>query len=340
VIVERGLAARAGSLLKEVIPDATAVAVITTETVREEHQRLFVSALGSSGFEVTELAVPGGDRPKDLDEARDLYVRLSESGLSRPLAAAAWGGASLCHLAGFVAATYEYGLPWVAFPTSLSGMLDPGLYARVGVEFGGARDRIGVTWPPVLIAADSGVLAGLPPRYLGEGLARAVIAAVVAGTEMFETLERQGPAVVRGGEAIDEIIFQYLELQAGYGGLEPPGSCLAPVFSAIKRYGFTPGETAAVGLVYEGLIAEVAGNVSTDFTVRVADLLRLFGLPIYLPSLKPEELAATFEVVHHTREGRVKLNVPHGFGDIREEYVSVKAILQILPQVHKLARSR
>jgi 3-dehydroquinate synthetase len=340
VIVERGLAARAGLLLKETVPDTVGVAVITTEAVRKEHERLFVSALGSSGFAVTELAVPGGERPKDLDDARNLYVRLGENVTAKPLAVAAWGGASLCHLAGFVAATYEYGLPWVVFPTSLSGMLDPGLYARVGVEFRGTRNVVGATWPPILIAADPGVLAGLPPQYLGEALARAVGTAAVAGEEMFELLERQGPSVVRGGEAIDEIVFNYLEIHAGHKGLRPPGSCLAPVFAAIKRYGFTPGEAAAIGLVYEGLIAEITGNVSTDFTVRVADLLRLFGLPIYLPSLRPEELASAFEIVHPTRDGRIALNVPHGFGDVREEYISVKAILQLLPQVHKLARSR
>jgi 3-dehydroquinate synthetase len=327
-------------LVKETVPDAVAAAVITTETVREEHQRLFVSALKSSGYAVTELAVPGGDRPKDLDEVRALYGRLSDSGLPRPLAAAAWGGAALCRFAGFVAATYEYGLPWAAFPTSLSGMLDPGLYAGAGVEFGGEQDVVGATWPPVLIAADPGILPGLPPRYFGEGLARAVGAAVVAGAEMFETLERQGPAVVRGGEALDEIIFRYLELHAGGRGPKPPGSCLAPVFAAIKRYGFTPGEAAAVGLVYEGLIAEVSGKVKTDFTVRISELLRLFGLPVYLPSLKPDEMAETFDEIHRSPDGRVLLNVPHDFGEIHAERVPAKSLLQILPQVHKLARNR
>ncbi|UCE27529.1 MAG: hypothetical protein JSW52_01890 [Candidatus Coatesbacteria bacterium] len=334
------MAARAGSILAEVIPDAAAVAVITTETVRHEHQRLFVSAFKSAGYGTAEMAVHGGDRSKDLGEARALYGRIIEAGLPRPLAVAAWGGASLCHLAGFVAATFEYGLPWVSFPTSLSGMLDPELYAQVGVEFNGEVGTVGASWPPVLIAADPGVLAGLPPRYLGEGLARAVGAAVVASAEMFETVERDGPAVVRGGEALDEIIFRYLELHAGGPGTKPPGSCLAPVFTSIKRYGFTPGEAAAVGLVYEGLIAEVASKTSTDFTVRVTDLLKLFGLPVYLPSLKPEEMAAIFAAVHATPDGRVVMNVPYDFGDIRSERVPVKSLLQILPQVHKLARSR
>ncbi len=327
-------------MLNEVIPNAAAVVVITTETVRQEHQKLFVSALKSAGYAIAELAIHGGDRPKDLDETRGLYERIENASLTRPLAVAAWGGASLCHLAGFVAATYEYGLPWVAFPTSLSGMLDPELYARVGVEFNGERGTVGANWPPVLIAADPGVLAGLPPRYLGEGLARAVGAAVVAGAEMFETIERDGPGVVRGGEALDEIVFRYLELHAGGPETKPPGSCLAPVFSSIKRYGFTPGEAAAVGLVYEGLIAEVTGKTSTDFTVRVADLLKLFGLPVYLPSLKPEEMVATFEIVHPAPDGRVIMNVPYDFGDIRSERVPAKSLLQILPQVHKLARSR
>lgn|GEM_PF-1805018 len=327
-------------MLAEVIPDASAVAVITTETVRQEHQRLFVSAFKSAGYAVAELSVHGGDRPKDLGEARGLYERIENAGLTRPLAVASWGGASLCHLAGFVAATYEYGLPWVAFPTSLSGMLDPGLYACVGVEFNGERGIVGANWPPALIAADPGVLAGLPPRYLGEGLARAVGTAVVASAEMFEAIERDVLGVVRGGEALDEIVFRYLELHAGGPGTKPPGSCLAPVFGSIKRYGFTPGEAAATGLVYEGLIAEVSGKASTDFTVRVAELLKLFGLPVYLPSLKPEEMTSAFETVHPTPDGRVTMNVPYDFGDIRPERVPAKSLLQILPQVHKLARSR
>ena len=289
---------------------------------------------------MVEFEIPGRDRPKNLEAVKGLYERLSESHLRRPTAVAACGGASLCHLAGFVAATYEHGVPWVAFPTSLSGMFDPETYTRVGVEFNGAWSAVGATWPPALMVADPVFLAGLPARHLGEGLARAVSAAVVAGADMFTLLEENAPAIVRGGEPLDDVIFRYLELHTGARRPEPPGACLARVFAAIKRYGFTRGEATAVGLAYEGLLAELSGKVSTDFTVRFTDVLRRFGLPVYLPSLRPEELAAAFKDIYPAPDGKVLMNVPYGLGDVRQEYVPVKALLRLVPQVHRLARSR
>ena len=84
------------------------------------------------------------------------------------------GGGAATDLAGFVAATYQRGVPWIAVPTSLVGMVDAGIGGKTGLDLPQAKNSVGAFHQPEWVVADPAVLDTLPLREWANGFAEVV----------------------------------------------------------------------------------------------------------------------------------------------------------------------
>ena len=146
-------------------------------------------------------------------------------------------------------------------------------------------------------------------------------------------------AVVEKGLAYKAAIIMEDERDLDQRHLLNLGHTFGHAFESSSRFALAHGEAVAIGLVYTALLAEMRGAFKTEDVIRVARLLWQFNLPTRLPSLPAERILAAMAADKKVEGEAVYMAVPHGIGAVVVEPVPLRALAQLLPQIHALARS-
>jgi len=184
VVIEPHALEHLGGSLRA-LTKAPRAALFVDPAVRETLAPLARASLEASGFELVEHVLPGGEASKNLDSVRALYDVLLARRLERGAPLIALGGGVSGDLAGFVAATYLRGVPFVQCPTTLLAMVDSSVGGKVGVNVPQGKNLIGAFHQPVAVIADTLALRTLPVRELRCGLAECIKHAVIRDPALF-----------------------------------------------------------------------------------------------------------------------------------------------------------
>src|SRR4051812_17502995 len=132
------------------------------------------------------VRLPPGEAAKTVAVARQAWTRLADLGLERGDVVVGLGGGAATDLAGFVAATYQRGVPWIAVPTTLLGMVDAAIGGKTGIDLPAAKNYVGAFHPDEWVVADPGVLDTLPLREWAAGFAEVIKTGLLAGGRTWE----------------------------------------------------------------------------------------------------------------------------------------------------------
>ena len=329
-----------GAFAKSRAAKATAAVVVTDPNVWHVADDV-VAALTLAGLRTWRVAVPPGEATKSLAHAATLYDRLAEVNADRNTLIVAVGGGVVGDLAGFVAATYNRGLPLFMVPTTLLAMVDSSVGGKVGINHPGGKNLIGAFHQPVGVWIDPAVLDSLPEREYLSGLGEVVKYGVILDAEFFAWLEANvTPILARDPAAVRHVVARSCRLKADVvetdereeTGLRAKlnyGHTFAHAFETVAGYGvWSHGEAVAAGMVCASRLAEKLGRISASVTERQVKLLAALGLPVAANVDWPADdliavmrrdkkaVAGTLRFVLPTRLGEVEL-VP----DVPEELV-------------------
>ena len=157
-----------------------------------------------AGWAVEHVLLPQGEAAKRLSVVEDAAGKLARLRVERREPLVAVGGGALGDAAGFLAATYLRGVPFVQVPTTLVAQLDSAIGGKTGVDLPEGKNLVGAFHQPFAILADVAVLASLDVRQRRAALAEAVKMAALGDERLFETLEREGTAIAAGDPAATE----------------------------------------------------------------------------------------------------------------------------------------
>ena len=161
-------------------------------------------SLAKDGWAVDKLLLPQGEDAKRLSVIEDAARGLAQLRVERREPLIAIGGGALGDAAGFLAATYLRGVPFVQVPTTLVAQLDSSIGGKTGVDLPEGKNLLGAFHQPVAILADVAVLASLDARQRRAALAEAVKMAALGDERLFGTLETEGAAIADGDSAAVE----------------------------------------------------------------------------------------------------------------------------------------
>ena len=178
------------------------VVVCSDENVASLYLDRVRASLADSGFAVSSVVFPAGERQKTLERVQEFYGVLYERRLHRRDTIVALGGGVVGDLAGFVAASYLRGVGLVQVPTTLLAQVDAAIGGKVGVDFRDGKNYVGTFYQPNLVIADLATLATLPERELRCGGAEVVKYALLAGGSLLTAVEH----CAAGGEPFDEAV--------------------------------------------------------------------------------------------------------------------------------------
>ncbi len=162
------------------------------------------AALRRDGLEVVRVLVPGGETAKRLRVVERAARELARARVERGEPLVAIGGGALGDVAGFVAATYLRGVPIVQVPTTVVAQIDSSIGGKTAVDLPEGKNLVGAFHQPTAVIADVAFLTTLPVHQRRAALGEAVKMAALGDERLFELLESEGAAIVRGGPAITE----------------------------------------------------------------------------------------------------------------------------------------
>ena len=289
ILAGGGLVARSGELCRQEGFSGSS-AIITDENVGRLHGTAVQESLERAGYAAQVLAVPAGEQSKCLAAAENLCDRMIAAGLDRGSFVVALGGGVVGDLAGFVAAVYHRGIPFVQIPTTIVAQVDSAIGGKTGVNARAGKNLIGAFHQPRLVLADTDTLATLPDREYREGFAEVIKHAAIRDAAMLDVLDPStpraslAPLIARNIAIKAEIVSQDEHERTGLRALLNFGHTIGHAVENTAGYGeFLHGEAVSLGLCAALEISQRKYGLPAHEAAKVRDKLAAYGLPARLP---------------------------------------------------------
>jgi len=276
------------------------VAIVSNVTVAPLYLAKLAAPLRASGVGVTEIVLPDGEQYKNWETLNQVFDALLRERCDRTTTVIALGGGVIGDLAGFAAASYQRGVPFIQVPTTLLSQVDSSVGGKTGINHPRGKNMVGAFWQPRLVLADTDTLTTLPDRELSAGLAEVVKYGFIRDLPFLEWLEaHMDKLMARDAEAlsfaIERSCANKAEVVAGDeretakdGGraLLNLGHTFGHAIETGMGYGeWLHGEAVAAGTVMAAELSRRLGWLSSADVERVSDLLARAGLPVAGPKL-------------------------------------------------------
>lgn len=247
-------------------------------------------ALAAAGLTVERLLLPQGEDAKRLSVVEQAVNELARLRVERREPIVAVGGGALGDTAGFLAATYLRGIPFIQVPTTLVAQIDSSIGGKTGVDIAAGKNLIGAFHQPSAIVVDIAVLATLDVRQRRAALAEAAKMAALGDERLFATLEAEGRAIANGDSsavesgALAEVVERAArakvdvvvadEREAGARLSLNLGHSLGHAVEAAAGFsGLLHGEAVAYGLRAAARIGDARGVTPPARAARIERLL-------------------------------------------------------------------
>jgi 3-dehydroquinate synthase len=284
--------------------------------------------------------VPDGEASKTLGTVRGLYDSFVDAGLDRHGAVSALGGGVVGDMAGFAAATYLRGVPFVQLPTSLLAMVDSSVGGKVAVDHPRGKNLIGAFKQPRLVIADLETLDTLPEAELGNGLAETVKAGLLGDAALFLQIEERGPA------PLSWIIGRALRVKVGVVEDDPYeqgqrailnlGHTFGHALELLSNYTLSHGGAVSVGLVAAARLSVRLGFCEPDVAPRVEGVLARLGLPTTYRGYTPTQIWQAMATDKKRRDGSLRFILFRAIGDVFvTDQVSQSDVLAVLESLRR-----
>jgi 3-dehydroquinate synthase len=311
------------------------VAVITNPTVNAIYGNVAKRSLAEAGFSVTVIEIPDGEEYKNSATLSAVYDALIDAGLDRKSFIVALGGGVVGDLAGFAAATYLRGVPFVQVPTTLLAQVDSSVGGKTAIDHPRGKNLIGAFYQPRLVQIDVATLTTLPDREYCAGLAEVIKYGVAIDRPFFEYLEQHVDNILAKDQACLEYVIRrcceikahVVELDEKESGLRAVlnyGHTLGHAFETVAGYReLVHGEAVAIGMVLAARISAALGHCSATDVERIAALITRFGLPTSPPGAERIRLHEAIVTDKKSRNGTISFICNQGLGNF--------AVEQLLP---------
>jgi 3-dehydroquinate synthase len=322
--IGQGLLAQ-GELIASALPQKRA-AVVTNETVAPLYLEPLAQALGSRGVEIVRIVLPDGEAHKNSQTLNTIFDALLENRCERKTAVIALGGGVIGDIAGFAAAVYLRGVPFVQIPTTLLSQVDSAVGGKTAINHPLGKNMIGAFYQPRVVLADTGTLSTLPDRELSAGLAEVIKYGLIRDAAFFKWLEDNIEALLaKDAKALAYAIEQSCrnkadvvaedELETGVRAMLNFGHTFGHAIEAGTGFGtWLHGEAVAAGMVLAARLSQRLGNLTEADVDRATTLLARARLPVTAPDLGLERY---IELMGHDKKvegGRLKFVVLQEIG--------------------------
>jgi 3-dehydroquinate synthase len=296
--------------------------IVSNTTVAPLYLDALAGPLEAAGVKLTKVILPDGEAYKNAETLGLIYDAMLRERCDRSTTVIALGGGVVGDMAGYAAATYQRGVPFIQVPTTLLSQVDSSVGGKTGINHPLGKNMIGAFWQPRLVLADTDTLRTLPARELPAGMAEVIKYGLIRDQPFLEWIEANIDALMACDaaaltHAIERACANKAEVVAGDeretakdGGraLLNLGHTFGHAIEAGLGYGeWLHGEAVGAGTVMAAELSRRLGWLSDADVERIKQLLSKAKLPIAGPDLGAERY---FDLMGHDKKviaGKLRL---------------------------------
>lgn len=302
------------------------VVVVTNEVIAPLYLDRLERALRGAGATATAIVLPDGEAHKDWLTLNRIFDGLLTGLADRGTTLMALGGGVIGDMAGFAAATYQRGVPYIQVPTTVLAQVDSSVGGKTAINHPLGKNMIGAFHQPRLVLADTATLNTLPERELRAGLAEIIKYGLIRDADFLVWLEANVAALL----ARDQVALTYAierscrnkaaiveadETEQGERALLNLGHTFGHAIETGLGYGkWLHGEAVAAGMMMAADLSRRLGWLADDDADRVRRLLQRAGLPVVGPNLGAGRYVEFMRHDKKVANGQLRLILLKGLG--------------------------
>ncbi len=275
-------------------------AIVTNATVAPLYAKQLEAALVAAGAICQRIELPDGEAHKDWRTLNQVFDALLEAQADRKTVIVALGGGVVGDMAGFAAATYQRGVPYLQVPTTLLAQVDSSVGGKTAINHPLGKNMVGAFHQPLAVIADIATLKTLPPREYAAGLAEIVKYGAIFDEPFLAWLEANAQALrarepgalahaIRRSCEIKALIVAQDERESGMRALLNFGHTFGHAIESASGYGrVLHGEAVAVGMALAARFSARARRISDADASRLVSVLQKLGLDVTAPRFEPD----------------------------------------------------
>ena len=315
-----------GNRTKEYL-SPSCVYIITDESILEHARKVQIS-MEKSGIASHMYIVPPGESSKTLETVQQIYSWLAGRKAERRHLIVAVGGGVIGDMAGFVAATYLRGMPFVQVPTTLLAMMDASIGGKVAVDLPQGKNLVGAFYQPKFVLSDVETLVSLPERELNSGWAEAIKHGLILDQDLLGIFENRvnevrsldrdiATEIIRKSVAIKANVVSRDERETlGIRILLNYGHTIGHAIESSTGYTkYLHGEAVSIGMMAAAKIGQFAGVLREEEVIRQENVLKAYGLPVRAQGLDAKEIIEATTSDKKTSDGIVNWVLLKGLGN-------------------------
>lgn len=285
IYIERGCLSRTGTACRERFPSGEKVAVISDSHVFPLYGKTVMDSLKEAGFTPVSFCFPAGESSKTLATFQEILGFLAEEKLTRTDFAVALGGGVTGDMAGFAAACYLRGIPFVQIPTTLLAQVDSSVGGKTAIDLPQGKNLAGAFHQPSLVLIDPDTLRTLSPHFFADGMGEVIKYGCIRSEELFHLLETEDvqsrmESILYACVDIKRAIVERDEFDRGERMLLNFGHTLGHALEKLHGFsGLSHGAAVGIGMVMISRAGEASGLTASGTTDRIVSLLQKYGLP-------------------------------------------------------------
>lgn len=288
IIIGTGALDNCGELIRSFY-SGDRVVIVTDKTVGDLYKSRIETALLKACFKADFVMISPGEASKNIDSFTRLCGKFEELRVLRDHLIIAFGGGVVGDLAGFAAAVYMRGLPYVQIPTTLLAQVDSSVGGKTGIDLPQGKNLVGAFHQPKMVITDPGLLTTLNKKQLSEGMAEIIKYGAVSDKILYKKLEEYG-GIRRLMPFLEDVILRCCDIKRSIVVKDEydRGERLKLNFGhsfghAIERIGnyeaFTHGEGVAIGMMLAAKVGEKMGVTREGTASRLNSILQAYDLP-------------------------------------------------------------
>lgn len=333
ILIGGGLLSQAGAEIAARISPCRA-AIITDTVVAPLYADTVEQALQKSGFSICRFTFPAGEASKHIGTLSEILEFLAEQELTRQDLIVALGGGVVGDMAGFAAAVYQRGIPFVQIPTTFLAAVDSSVGGKTAIDLKAGKNMAGAFYQPRLVLCDIDTLESLPKDTFADGIAEALKYGIIGDQSLFER-------VAAGGlqEDLEEIIETCVkmkrdivvedEFDTGTRQLLNLGHTLGHAIEKNSGFTITHGHAVAIGLHLIARVAERRGLARLGLAETIKKALERNGLPTSTRD-RAEEIVAAVLRDKKRRGGAISFVFPKEIGQCEIVKIPVEEVRNLV----------
>ena len=286
--IERGALDQLGAYCASLFAPGKKAVVITDTHVAPLYLERVSTSLRNAGFDVTSCAFPAGEPSKRLSTIEGIYGHMAQAHITRSDFAVALGGGVTGDVAGFAAASYLRGIPFVQVPTTLLSQVDSSVGGKTGVDLPQGKNLVGAFWQPSFVLIDPDTLNTLSPHFFADGMGEVIKYGCIKSRALFDLLVGTEDIT----SIMEDVIYRCVDIKrdvverdefdTGERALLNFGHTFGHALEKLHQYqGLSHGAAVGIGMVMMARLGEKAGFTAPGTADKIAAALEKYHLPVH-----------------------------------------------------------